>query len=791
MARKTIFVCDLTGRTSTRKTLRPSRSSTPMRARVGRARRERRRGRRSGVEGDEAGAPRPKAEGRDRLDVFLRAGAETAPASFFPHFPRFPQRAIRGAVGSRDYYGPMALTLLAGPANAGKVALLLDRYLADLPREPTLIVPNRSDVERVERDLLGRAGALLGGSIGTFDDVFERIAGGSGARRPVIGEAQRSLLLRRAVAASPLEELGRSARFAGFADALGTTVAELEAGLLDPDDLDGDLAELYRRYREELDRLGLWDRDLQRRCAAERVAGRARRVGRPPGLRVRLRRSDRGPVATAGGVRRPCRRHRLAAVRAGPGRLRLARAHGRRSRASGRRPARGAAAPVRRVRAPRARAPRAGALPGRTAAGTPDRGGDPLPGGCRHPRHARARRRRDPAAAPRRHGARGDPGRLPLARAHPGAARGGIRRARSPVRARRAAAPLPDAVRAGAALAASLRLARGWPPRPLRLHALALLGAAAGARRLPRGAAARARDPVAGAGRDRDRQAARPAARVPRPATRGPVLDRRRARAGADDAGRGTRPRLAAGDRRGSTRPARVPGDAGAARRARGLARARRPGVARGARERARAGARAHGAGPGRGGRRPRPAARAHPARGGRVRARAGGGRAAAADPAVAVPRRGAPAAAGRPRAAREGRPGLPGAVPLLHRVHAAVAAPLPRPGGGDRRRRAAPGEPVLGRRSRRARPRGRPPLDAAAAALGAGLADRGGAERARAPAGARLAVDHRPSRRRRARARERMGAPPRPCPGGVRPRPAPHRSCRARAAPRQRRRSA
>ena len=167
----------------------------------------------------------------------------------------------------------MALTLLAGPANAGKVALLLDRYLADLPREPTLIVPNRSDVERVERDLLGRAGALLGGSIGTFDDLFERIAGGSGARRPVIGEAQRSLLLRRAVAASPLEELGRSARFAGFADALGTTVAELESGLLDPTDLDGDLAELYRRYREELDRLGLWDRDLQRRCAAERVAG--------------------------------------------------------------------------------------------------------------------------------------------------------------------------------------------------------------------------------------------------------------------------------------------------------------------------------------------------------------------------------------------------------------------------------------------------------------------------------------------------------------------------------------
>jgi ATP-dependent helicase/DNAse subunit B len=166
----------------------------------------------------------------------------------------------------------MALTLLAGPANAGKVALLLDRYLADLPREPVLIVPNRPDVEQVERDLLGRAGALLGGSIGTFDDVFERIAAGNGDRRPVVSDAQRSLVLRRVVAGARLGELGGSARFAGFADALGSTIAELESGLLDPDDLDGDLAVLYRRYREELDRLGLWDRDLRRRYAAGRVA---------------------------------------------------------------------------------------------------------------------------------------------------------------------------------------------------------------------------------------------------------------------------------------------------------------------------------------------------------------------------------------------------------------------------------------------------------------------------------------------------------------------------------------
>ena len=134
-------------------------------------------------------------------------------------------------------------------------------------------MPTGSDVERVERDLLGRAGALLGGSIGTFDDVFERIAAGNGGR----GRSRATPSGRSSCAVSlparTLAELGASARFAGFADALGTTIAELEAGLLEPGDLDGDLAELYRRYREELDRLGLWDRDL-RRALRRRAARR-------------------------------------------------------------------------------------------------------------------------------------------------------------------------------------------------------------------------------------------------------------------------------------------------------------------------------------------------------------------------------------------------------------------------------------------------------------------------------------------------------------------------------------
>src|SRR5918911_1164084 len=127
----------------------------------------------------------------------------------------------------------MGLTLLAGPANAGKVALLLERYLDALPRDPVLIVPNRSDVERNERELLERCGALLGGRIGTFDDLFTSLARDTAPRapRPVATEEQRTLVVRRAVSRVSLNGLGRSARFAGFVDALAAAISEVEEGL--------------------------------------------------------------------------------------------------------------------------------------------------------------------------------------------------------------------------------------------------------------------------------------------------------------------------------------------------------------------------------------------------------------------------------------------------------------------------------------------------------------------------------------------------------------------------------
>jgi len=138
----------------------------------------------------------------------------------------------------------VGLSLLAGPANAGKVALLLERYLARLEDEPCLIVPNASDVDRVERDLLDRCGCLFSGSIGTFDDLFRSLVRNDPAQRPVATDAQKALIVRRALAGASLNGLARSARTGGFADTLLAPLGELDSGLLDPGDLSGDLAGL-------------------------------------------------------------------------------------------------------------------------------------------------------------------------------------------------------------------------------------------------------------------------------------------------------------------------------------------------------------------------------------------------------------------------------------------------------------------------------------------------------------------------------------------------------------------
>jgi len=164
----------------------------------------------------------------------------------------------------------MGLSLVIGPAHAGKVAHLLEGFLGALDRDPWLIVPNRVDVDRVERELAARQGALLAGTVSTFDTLFAHLAG---TAPRVIGETERSLVVRRIVAGQGADDLGPSSRFAGFADALAGVLAEVEAAMLEPADLAPELERLTQTYRAELQRLGACDRGMLRRRAVERLTG--------------------------------------------------------------------------------------------------------------------------------------------------------------------------------------------------------------------------------------------------------------------------------------------------------------------------------------------------------------------------------------------------------------------------------------------------------------------------------------------------------------------------------------
>ena len=197
----------------------------------------------------------------------------------------------------------MPLSLIAGPANAGKVGLLLDRYLDSLESEPVLIVPNRSDVDFVERELLARRPALLAGTIGTFDDVFERIARAGGEGRRALPTVQRAFVVRRAIGAAALNGLSTSAQSGGFADALLETIGELESGLLSPAIWTGCVAAL-RGLPRGARPARLVDRELLQRIAVRRLQsdlGVARRAG----VRVRF-----GTAKRAVGAAQRSPRHR-------------------------------------------------------------------------------------------------------------------------------------------------------------------------------------------------------------------------------------------------------------------------------------------------------------------------------------------------------------------------------------------------------------------------------------------------------------------------------------------------
>ena len=192
----------------------------------------------------------------------------------------------------------MALRLILGPPNSGRVAVIRERFTAALERDPILVVPNEDERFRMERELC-EGGAVLGGSVMTFSALFRTVATAAGAPPGAeLTPAQRLRAISVAIAAlrsgrnvlSPdkgdktfhrLGPLQRAAAHAGFARALEQLLDELQDAGVNPEDvqaaagsLEGsaylnDIANLFAGYAEARDALGRVD---SRQIAAEAIA---------------------------------------------------------------------------------------------------------------------------------------------------------------------------------------------------------------------------------------------------------------------------------------------------------------------------------------------------------------------------------------------------------------------------------------------------------------------------------------------------------------------------------------
>jgi ATP-dependent helicase/DNAse subunit B len=175
----------------------------------------------------------------------------------------------------------MPITLVTGPANAGKAQVVMDgvrRHLAH-GQEPLLVVPTRADTEHYRRELAG-AGAAIGARVERFEGLIGEAVRRAGVAEPVLGALARERVLaaiaRRASSAraghsQPIED--RPAR--GFVRALADVVAELQVRRVTPARLGGaleawaaadgasapagELGPLFARYRRLLEEIGRLD----------------------------------------------------------------------------------------------------------------------------------------------------------------------------------------------------------------------------------------------------------------------------------------------------------------------------------------------------------------------------------------------------------------------------------------------------------------------------------------------------------------------------------------------------
>ncbi len=243
----------------------------------------------------------------------------------------------------------MPITLITGPANAGKAELVMDAMRSHLARgqEPILVVPTRADAEHYLRELAGER-AAIGVRVERFAGLVGEAVRRAGIAEPVIGGLARERLLL-ALAAGEDPQRSRGAQ-RGFVRALSDLLAELQFRRIAPGRLlraledwraaDGadaaplELGRIYGGYRDALRAPGAPRRRAAGGARARRAARAPGTVGAHAGPVLRLRRPDDAAARRDRDARRARRRagHGLASLRARPGGVRAAaRAPSRRS----------------------------------------------------------------------------------------------------------------------------------------------------------------------------------------------------------------------------------------------------------------------------------------------------------------------------------------------------------------------------------------------------------------------------------------------------------------------------
>jgi RecB family exonuclease len=141
-----------------------------------------------------------------------------------PDMKRSPQNS--GPAPGRGVQPELpGLTLVLGPANAGKMGYALQWWRTRLPLQPVVVAPTGPDAEELTMEMVRRAGALVGQSPAlTFDGLVQAIL-----KRPPrhLTEFEGALLMSRLLSRTPLRSLDKVARLPGAATALATLLRQL------------------------------------------------------------------------------------------------------------------------------------------------------------------------------------------------------------------------------------------------------------------------------------------------------------------------------------------------------------------------------------------------------------------------------------------------------------------------------------------------------------------------------------------------------------------------------------